>query len=65
MNLLVLFVNVFMLRRVNKMQPSQLNWNFPDFQQVPLSKPELLKFSIIMKIEMYYLTRQQRCQFRS
>ena len=51
------------LRRVNKMQPSQSNWNFPDFPPVPLSKPELLKLTIIMKIEMYYLTRRQRCQF--
>ena len=24
---------MFMLRRVNKMQPSQSNWNFPDFLQ--------------------------------
>ena len=30
---------IFMLRRVNKMQPSQSNWNFPDFPPVPLSKP--------------------------
>ena len=51
-----------MLRRVNKMQPSQSNWNFPDFPPVPLSKPELLKLTIIMKIEMYYPTRRQRCQ---
>ena len=50
-------------RRVNKMQPSQSNWNFPDFPPVPLSKPELLKLTIVMKIEMYYLTRRQRCQF--
>ena len=50
-----------MLRRVNKMQPSQSNWNFPDFPPVPLSKPELLKLTIIMKIEMYYHTRRQRC----
>ena len=50
-------------RRVNKMQPSQSNWNFPDFPPVPLSKPELLKLTMIMKIEMYYLTRRQRCQF--
>ena len=56
---------IFMLRRVNKMQPSQSNWNFPDFPPVPLSKPELLKLTIIMKIEMYYLTRRQRCQFPS
>ena len=54
---------MFMLRRVNKMQPSQSNWNFPDFPPVPLSKPELLKLTIVMKIEMYYLTRRQRCQF--
>ena len=47
---------IFMLRRVNKMQPSQSNWNFPDFPPVPLSKPELLKLTMIMKIEMYYLT---------
>ena len=51
-----------MLRRVNKMQPSRSNWNFPDFPPVPLSKPELLKLTIIMKIEMYYHTRRQRCQ---
>ena len=56
------FVTI-MLRRVNKMQPSQSNWNFPDFPPVPLSKPELLKLTIVMKIEMYYLTRRQRCQF--
>ena len=43
---------IIMLRRVNKMQPSQSNWNFPDFPPVPLSKPELLKLTIIMKIEM-------------
>ena len=54
---------IFMLRRVNKMQLSQSNWNFPDFPPVPLSKPELLKLTMIMKIEMYYLTRRQRCQF--
>ena len=54
---------MFMLRRVNKMQPSQSNWNFPDFPPVPLSKPELLKLTIVMKIEMYYLTRRQSCQF--
>ena len=40
-----------MLRRVNKMQPSQSNWNFPDFPPVPLSKPELLKLTIIMKLK--------------
>ena len=38
----------FMLRRVNKMQPSH-----PNFPPVPLSKPELLKLTIIMKIEMF------------
>ena len=54
-----------MLRRVNKMQPPQSNLNFPDFPPVPLSKPELLKLTTIMKIEMYYLTRRQRCQFPS
>ena len=55
---------IFMLRRIlSKMQPSQSNWNFPDFPPVPLSKTELLKLTIIMKIEMYYLTRRQRCQF--
>ena len=32
----------FMLRPVSKMQPSQSNWNFPDFSPVSLSKPELL-----------------------
>ena len=37
---------MFMLRRVNKMQPSQSNWNFPDFPPVPLSKPELIAFKI-------------------
>ena len=52
-----------MLRHVNKMQPSRSNWNFPDFPAVPLSKPELLKLTMIMKTEMYYLTRRQRCQF--
>ena len=52
-----------MLRPVNKMQPSQSNWNFPDFPPVPLSKPELLKLTVIMKIEMYYLIRRQGCQF--
>ena len=54
-----------MLRRVNKMKLSQPNWKFPDFPPVPLSKPELLKLTIIMKIEnlMYYLTRRQRYQF--
>ena len=52
-----------MLRRVNKMQPSQSNWNFPDFPPVPLSKPELLNLTIVMKIEIYYLTRRQSCQF--
>ena len=51
-----------MMRRVNKMQPSQSNWNFHDFSPVPLSKPQLLKLTIIMKIEMYYLTRRQRCE---
>ena len=45
-----------MLRRVNKMQPSQSNWNFPDFPPVPLSKSELLELTIVMKIEIYYLT---------
>ena len=40
---------IFILRRVNKMQPSQSNWNFPDFQPVPISKPELLKLIIMMK----------------
>ena len=54
---------IFMLRRVDKMQPSQSNWNFPDFPPVPLLKPELLKLAMIMKIETYYFTRQQRCQF--
>ena len=52
-----------MLRHVNKTQPSQSNWNLPDFPPVPLLKPELLKLTMIMKIEMYYLTRRQRCQF--
>ena len=51
---------MFMLRRVNKMQPPQSNWNFPDFRPVPLSKPELLKLTIVMKTEMYYLTRRRR-----
>ena len=51
--------------RVNKMQPSQSNWNFPDFPPVPLSKPELLNLTTIMEIEMYYLTRRQRCQLPS
>ena len=51
---------MFMLRRVNKVQPLQSNWNFPDFRPVPLSKPELLKLTIVMKTEMYYLTRRQR-----
>ena len=37
---------IFMLRRVNKMQSSQSNWNFPDFPPVPLLKPELLKLTI-------------------
>ena len=50
---------MFMLRRVNKIQPSQSNWNFPDFPPVPLTKPELLKLPIVMKIEMYYLSRRQ------
>ena len=54
---------MFMLRRINKMQPSQSNWNFPDFPPVPLSKSELLELTIVMKIEIYYLTRRQRCQF--
>ena len=40
-----------MLRRVNNMQPSQSR-NFPDFPPVPLPKPELLKLTIIIKIEM-------------
>ena len=53
---------MFMLWRVNKIQPSQSNWNFPDFPPVPLPKPELLKLTIVMKIEMYYLTRRQSCQ---
>ena len=53
---------MFMLRR-DKMQPSQSNWNFPDFPPVTLSKRELLKLTIVMKIEMYYLTRRQRCHF--
>ena len=44
-----------MLRRVNKMQPSQSNWNFPDFPPVPLSKPELLKLTIVMKIDLTLL----------
>ena len=38
---------------------------FPDFPPVPLLKPELLKLTIIMKIEMCYLTQRQRCQFPS
>ena len=50
-------------RRVNKMQPSQSNWNFPDFSPVPLSKPELFKLTIKMKMEKLYLTRRQICQF--
>ena len=54
---------MFMLWPVNKIQPSQSNWNFPDFPPVPLPKPELLKLTIVMKIEMYYLTRRQSCQF--
>ena len=36
---------MFMLRR-DKMQPSQSNWNFPDFPPVTLSKRELLKLKI-------------------
>ena len=47
------------------MQPSKSNRNFPDFPSSSLSKPELLKLTIIMKIEMYYLTRRKRCQFPS
>ena len=47
------------------MQQSSSYWNFHDFPPVPLSKPELLKLTIIIKIEMYYLTRRQRCQFPS
>ena len=47
---------IVMMRRVNKMQPSQSNWNFPDFPPRPLLKPELLKLTLLMKIEMYYLT---------
>ena len=54
---------IFMLRPVNKMQPSQSNWNFPDFPPVPLSKPELLELTVIMKIGMYYLIRRQGRQF--
>ena len=34
------------------MQPSQSNWNFPDFPPVPLLKPELLKLTIKWKIEI-------------
>ena len=52
-----------MPRCVNKIQPSQANWNFPDSPPVPLSKPELLKLTIIMKIEMYYLTRRREANF--
>ena len=33
---------IFMLQRVNKIQPSRSNWNFLYFLPVPLSKPELL-----------------------
>ena len=34
------------------MQPSQLNWSFPDFPPVPLLKPEILKLTTILKIEI-------------
>ena len=37
------------------MQPSQSNWNFPDFPPVPLSKPELLKLTMIMKLKLITL----------
>ena len=52
-----------MLRRVNKMQPSQSNWNFPDFPPVPLLKPELLKLTIIMKIECITLLDDKDANF--
>ena len=45
--------------------PSQSNWNFPDFPPVSLSKPQLLNLTTMMKIEMYYLNRRQRCHFPS
>ena len=34
------------------MQPSQSNWNFPDFPPVPLLKPELLKLTIKWKLKL-------------
>ena len=46
-------------------QNATITFDFPDFQPVPISKPEHLKLTIMMKIEMYYLTRRQRCQFPS
>ena len=45
------------------MQPSQSNWNFPDFPPVPLSKPELLKLTIIMKIECITLLDDKNANF--
>ena len=49
-----------MPRCVNKIQPSQSNWNFPDSPPVPLSKPELLKLTIIMKIECITLLDEEK-----
>ena len=51
---------MFMLRRVNKMQPPQSNWNFPDFRPVPLSKPELLKPEIVSQGELIVNLRRAR-----
>ena len=58
MNIILIEFVMLMLRRVNKIQPSQSNWNFPDFPPVLLSKPELSKLNVVMEIEMYYLTRR-------
>ena len=38
---------------------------FSWFSSTSFTERELLKLTIIMKIEMYYLTRRQRCQFPS
>ena len=45
------------------MQPSQSNWNFPDFPPVPLLKPELSKLTIIMKIECITLLDDKDANF--
>ena len=45
------------------MYPSQSNWNFPDFPPVPLSKLELLKLTIIMKLKCITLLEDKDANF--